>query len=85
MNNGTDWQKSFWETIINNKEDHVFANGRCYFVGDCQQVGTKGFDGASHTLRNLKTGELLETTNLWYNGIVPEEYKEKLPDTHVFE
>ena len=35
-------------------------------------------------LRDLRTGGTLSTTDLWYQGVIPERFRAQLPDTHEF-
>lgn len=43
-----------------------------------------GFGGARHRIR-MHDGALVETNNLWSNGIIPEHFRDRLPDNAAFE
>lgn len=64
----------------------ITVAGACYFIGDeNQREGAfRGFGGARHRIRFLKTGRVVESTNLWFNGRVPELWRNFLPDTAEF-
>ena len=43
----------------------------------------KGF-GEHHFKIRLNTGETIETSNLWHQGVIPDEFKESLKDNAEF-
>lgn len=79
--------KSFWEEIINTKENHPIIEGVCYYVNiykPIKLINTKynGFGG--RWFKILMNGKIIITNNLYHNGTVPDEYKEQLPDNAKF-
>lgn len=66
-------------------DTHITVAGVCYFI-DRENGGEsfRGFGGARHRIRFLKTGRVVESTNLWFNGQVPERWRNFLPDTAEF-
>lgn len=40
----------------------------------------RGFGGRQCKFRLLETGEVIESTNVWYQGRIPSDYKLLLPD-----
>lgn len=42
-----------------------------------------GFGGREFRIKNLHTGKVIVTHNLWSNGTVPEHFRDLLPDTHI--
>jgi len=49
-----------------------------------EPTGGKGFGGRRFIIR-FHDGRVVETRNLWMIGIIPDEYREALPDNAVFE
>lgn len=76
---------NYWNTIVKEKHKHVFIKGECMAIGDEDPTNRmRGFGGHKFSIKILTTGEIIETTNLWYQGVVPESHKELLPDTAEF-
>lgn len=76
--------KRYWMDIIEEKDWHVIIDGHCYFVAPEGRRGPVGHSGRKFILQNLSTGEVTETTNLWDQGKIPQEFLKDLPDTHIF-
>lgn len=79
--------KKFWLEIIEEKECHPVIDGVCYYLDRNNLEGKRGFQGFAgrrFKIRFLDTGEEVVTTNLWHNGEVPEEFRDRLPDTAEF-
>lgn len=49
-----------------------------------EPTGGKGFGGRRFVIR-FHDGRVVETRNLWMIGIIPDEYREALPDNAVFD
>lgn len=45
---------------------------------------TRGMLGAHHRLRVLATGQEIDNSDLWYQGIIPDRFLELFPTTHEF-
>lgn len=73
----------FWEDIVTNKEEYVVINGNCYFIEDEEDNYIRGYDGRLFVVL-MENGQEIKTTNLWYKGKVPTEYKEFLQDNAKF-
>lgn len=73
----------FWNDIVKNANEHIFINGCCYYIEKKNRY-LKGYDGNHFKIQLLKTGEIIETDNLWFNGEIPKEYKSILPDSAKF-
>lgn len=43
-----------------------------------------GYGGRMHRIRWLATGETFETRNLWYQGVIPPSWRDRLPDDAEF-
>ena len=78
------YEKAFWNRCLD--QDAIIINGRCYHDGGngLSVNGFKGFDGSLYIIKNLKTGHVWETDNLWYNGEIPDNLRSEFPDTHEF-
>lgn len=79
---------AFWEGYINLKEDKesVRINGVHYWIGEEKQKSRwewRGFDGAKFIIKFFD-GRIVITTNLWCQGAIPTEFKDKLPDNAKF-
>ena len=63
------------------------VDGRLYYIEDeiCEGLHKvfRGFDGKQFEVEF--DGEvIIETTNLWYEGKIPEHFKDRLPDNAEF-
>jgi len=76
----------FWQRKVDNKADpnQVVINGNCYYIGDERPSIDRGFGGRLFHIQRLPAGEVIRTTNLWHNGIVPEHFRERLPNNAKF-
>jgi hypothetical protein len=81
------FHKHFWNELIEIKDDPnvVRVNGEHYYIGDenAPKGAFRGFDGAEFVIK-FNNGSMVTTTNLWYNGEIPEDYQKELPDNAVF-
>ena len=75
--------EKFWRIIVDEKDEHVFINGGSYFIEDENKGGFRGFDGRKFRIRKNDGTEIV-TTNLWYQGQVPDNFKDILPDNAEF-
>ena len=77
----------FWQKIIAEKDHHVIVNGKCYCNGGNVENPNRymmlGFGGRRFWIR-YKDGRTETTNNLWYNGEVPDEFSDQLPDNAEF-
>lgn len=63
--------KNYWNNKLNNA---IVINGKCYHVGEENNSKYfRGMGGAKYTIKK-KDGTIIHTTNLWQNGIIPEEF-----------
>lgn len=46
--------------------------------------GSQGFGGREFSIRKLDTGEVIQTRNLWHQGIIPPHFRDRLPDNAEF-
>ena len=75
---------NFWNEIVAEKDKHVFIDGVSYSIGD--ENDTSPFRGCAgrHFKIKFDTGEIVETTNLWCQGTIPEEFRDRLKDNAKF-
>lgn len=74
--------KKFWNEIIEEKEKHIFIDGKSYQLGS-EKSKYKAFDGEEFKIE-LNAGEIITTTNLWCQGEIPNEFRGVLADTARF-
>ena len=80
------WHIDFWNEQVDNKDDPkiVRIDGVQYRIGSKNQDSFRGYSGREFRIK-LFNGDIIETTNLWHNGDIPEEFKELLPDNAEFQ
>ncbi len=78
---------SFWlKKIAISAEDkarRVIVDGQHYRLGLNNTGAFKGFGGRQFTIL-FHDGRIIETSNLWHQGTVSEQFREMLPDNAVF-
>ena len=79
---------NFWMDYVEEADDpnSVRINGNHYWVGneeDFKDKGMRGFDGKLFVIK-FKDGRVVRTTNLWYQGQIPERFEDRLPDNATF-
>jgi hypothetical protein len=73
---------AFWDQYVDRKDEPniVRVNHVHYVIGDENASGAfRGFGGAKWIIK-FKDGREVTTTNLWFQGKVPEEFWNRLPD-----
>jgi len=77
---------SFWLKKITMPEDdknrRVIVAGQHYMVGT-NTSGPRGFGGSRYTI-HFNDGRTVETSNLWHQGEIPKQFKNRLPDNARF-
>lgn len=77
----------FWNEMIKEKDEHIIINGECYCdageVKNSSQYAFLGHSGRRFWIRFLD-GRTITTNNLWYNGKIPDEFRDQLPDNAEF-
>lgn len=77
------WNNKY-NTILKEPKRFAIVNGYCFYIGDENKHSIiKGFGGREFALR-FKDGSITITTNLWDNGPVPDEFKDKFTDNAEF-
>jgi hypothetical protein len=85
---------TFWEEKVAlrkiNDPNAVVIKGKHYYMGKEEKQSEyelRGFGGQEFNFRFLsgkQKGKIIKTTNLWYNGEIPEQFKDKLTDNAKF-
>lgn len=76
---------NYWADIIAGDSNEyintfVVANGRHYVIGDENNNDYfRGFGGSKFTIKFFD-GRIVKTSNLWYQGEIPERFRDELPD-----
>ena len=84
---GACFYKHFWNKIVAEKDKHIIINGECYCDGgnveNPNDVGFLGCSGRRFWIRFFD-GREITTNNLWYQGKVPDDFLNELPNTAEF-
>lgn len=74
-----------WNNQLKDRTRAVVIKGEHYRIGDAPypQRGY-GFGGSEFTIKMKDTGEVIKTRDLWHQGTVPPEYRDRLPDSASF-
>lgn len=79
---------NFWNHYVlrANDKDVARIGGLHYVIcpGVTDSFGFKGFGGAKFVIR-FNDGRKVTTRNLWHQGTIPDEFRDRLPDNAVFE
>ena len=78
------FRMNFWNEIVAEKENHVFIDGKSYSIAP--EDDDSPFRGCSgrHFKIKFDDGKIVETTNLWCQGEIPEEFRDILKDNAKF-
>lgn len=71
----------FWEMQLADRSNAVVIDHTHYRVGS---GNGDGYGGRTFTLRDLATGAETTTNDLWYQGVIPPTFRDRLPATHEF-
>jgi hypothetical protein len=85
---GLCWDCNFWyeKIILANYKQVARINGRHYVIEDEAGdtiFGFRGFNGQEFTIKFFD-GRVVKTTNLWFQGVIPERFRDRLPDNAEF-
>lgn len=71
----------FWTKHLE-RSPSVIINGEHYIIGDEKpdtRAYFRGFSGRKFVIM-FNNGEKVTTTNLWYQGKIPEHFRDRMPD-----
>ena len=71
---------NFWDEYTYRIDESIRINGTHYMLGD----GKGGGFGGRKFVIKMNDGKIVETNDLWYQGVIPEYFKSKLPDNATF-
>ena len=78
---------SFWIKKIDISEEdqarRVIVNGQHHRLGIDNVGPFRGFGGRAFRIQ-FQDGRIVETSNLWHQGEIPEKFREWLPDNATF-
>jgi hypothetical protein len=75
----TDNHDREWERRIADSAPHVVCDHGWYAFGP---GSSGGFGGQLFRWKDLVTGKMTESRDMWFGGIVPPAWRERIPDTH---
>lgn len=82
---------AFWEIYArafenNNSKNAIIVNGDHYIDGCMVAKGTRGFVGHGGHLFKIEMidGSIIETNNLWNQGIIPTHFRSRITDNAKF-
>lgn len=80
-----DFLRQFWDDQAADRSNAVVIDGRHYRILPPEPyTPMAGFGGHRFRIR-LHDGRLVETSNLWTQGEIPDDRRTEFPDTAVFE
>jgi hypothetical protein len=75
--------EDYWDMQLEERSDAVVINHTHYRIGSQDAKGTRGFGGREFVIE-LDDGQIIRTTNLWYQGPIPPAYWDRLPNNAKF-
>lgn len=75
--------EGFWEEQLSDRTNAAVIDGHHYRVRGRENAYSKGFGGRRHTIRFFD-GREVTTTDLWYQGVIPPAFRDRLPDDAEF-
>lgn len=74
---------SWTEIIADDEESLVVIDQKAFLIHDEKAIGMRGYGGKRFTIV-FNDGRVVETTNLWSKGNVPEHFSHILPNNAQF-
>lgn len=83
------FNKFYWiekvSSYQNNPDKFVAIDGSLYYIDDEDSISSfRGFDGIKFVIKMKDSGKVIVTTNLWFNGEIPKELRNQIPDNAEF-
>jgi hypothetical protein len=85
-----DFLYRFWTEKVQIANDPRVAriDGKHYIIGDENDPSYfRGFGGSRFTIKFFdgpNAGKTITTTNLWYQGMIPDDFRDELPNNAEF-
>lgn len=74
---------NIWDERSKRIEENVcIYDGEWYTLGPEEGKGFRGFGGSPFEF--LKDGRVLRSTNVWYGGVIPPVWRNKIKDNSIF-
>ena len=78
------YSTNFWNEIASDKDNHIFIDGVSYLIApEDDDSPFRGSAGRNFKIK-FDDGKIVETTNLWCQGEIPEEFRDILKDNAKF-
>ncbi len=77
----------FWNEQASDRSNAVVIGHTHYRIKPdlaSSRADCAGYGGQFHRIRMLADGKVIETRNLWYQGVVPPSWRDRLPDDAEF-
>lgn len=76
---------NYWATQRADRRGAVVVDATHYRIGpeDGGSASVRGYGGRSFTFDPIKDGPSVTSTNVWYQGDIPEFCIKEFPDTHT--
>lgn len=76
----------YWVDRLPKTINQIVINGEVFQIDNNhpKRKSSAGHGGREFIFKRIGCNEIERTTNLWYNGIVPEHFKLRIPDNAVF-
>jgi hypothetical protein len=87
LENGLCLSCSIWTRIKKayDRGRKVVIDGRVYHVSNENDPSHfRGFGGRKFKIEMIETGRIIDTTNLWHNGTIPDRFRKGMPDNAKF-
>ncbi len=78
-----DFERKFWRDQAT-RPGGLVIEGKHYRDSGTTDSPHRGFAGHTFAIRELASGRVWITNNLWHQGTIPEDFKGLFPDTHEF-
>jgi len=76
----TDSHDAEWQRRLDgDRSRSLVCDHRWYTIGP---GSSGGFGGARFRFRDLATGQVTESCDMWHGGVIPPAWRERIPDTH---
>ena len=75
----------YWTTQLSDRSNAVVAEGVHYRIGKEDAPGSsqcRGYGGQGFQFVSLDGSQIVRSTNVWYQGVVPSFAAKRFPDTH---
>ena len=82
----TDSHDAEWERRARSDRSRVVIAGHCWFslAGSGPPRGMRGFGGRKFRFTSVgRPGEEVTHDDVWFGGVIPPAWRDRLPDTHV--